>query len=345
MPHSARRSSLLVVSDEERESLEAWARSPEATRGIALRARIILGCADGKTIAAVSEELGVSKTTAGKWRSRFLEGGLGGLQDKPRPRRVRKRDEPLLHEVHHSAKALGFCKPIGKRKGNWPAMALAAAHCKPRTHEAALADAVRLVARCTAHCPKGAGSLALFPHAQLHPINPDGSYRYRESSVWRNPFTSFVPPDPSSQLRSQLGFGTDLGFICRVHKVHYQKCNYNCEYGVTVQDRFLLDILRHGYPSAKSKYDHDDYCVCLRCHLSRRGSHGDLNAGRDEHGYLVGQICYQCTAVSLLHFVFLVFQPVLWTAVQALLLVLWIAEVMLFALKPLFERLRRREGK
>jgi len=62
----------MTLSAEERELLEGWARRPKTAQATALRARLILGCAAGKTNTAVARELRVTKQTVGKWRSRFL---------------------------------------------------------------------------------------------------------------------------------------------------------------------------------------------------------------------------------------------------------------------------------
>ncbi len=75
----------LTLSEQEREKLQAWARRPKTAQALAHRARMILGCAEGKTNTAVAEELRVSKPTVGKWRSRFLERRVDGLVDEPRP--------------------------------------------------------------------------------------------------------------------------------------------------------------------------------------------------------------------------------------------------------------------
>ena len=50
----------------------------ENAPALALRARIILSGADGLNNTAVSVQLGVSKQTVGKWRSRFLKRRLDG---------------------------------------------------------------------------------------------------------------------------------------------------------------------------------------------------------------------------------------------------------------------------
>ena len=79
----------LTLDDEEREALARWARRPKTAQALALRARIILSGADGLNNTAVSVQLGVSKQTVGKWRSRFLKRRLDGLLDKPRSGRPR----------------------------------------------------------------------------------------------------------------------------------------------------------------------------------------------------------------------------------------------------------------
>jgi transposase len=47
----------------------------------------VLACAEGRSNAAVADELGVSAQMVGKWRARFVETRLDGLSDDPRPGR------------------------------------------------------------------------------------------------------------------------------------------------------------------------------------------------------------------------------------------------------------------
>jgi transposase len=75
----------LTVTDDERLKLTSWAKRPTSAQRLALRARIVLACADGRTNRAVAEQLGITPHTVGKWRSRFLALRLEGLADEPRP--------------------------------------------------------------------------------------------------------------------------------------------------------------------------------------------------------------------------------------------------------------------
>jgi transposase len=75
----------LVLTDEERETLVRWSRRRKSAQSLALRARIVLACAEGKTNKAVAEELRVWPQTVTKWRGRFVRERLEGLSDEPRP--------------------------------------------------------------------------------------------------------------------------------------------------------------------------------------------------------------------------------------------------------------------
>jgi transposase len=75
----------LVLTTEERETLERWARRPTTAQALALRARLVLRCAGGETATAIARDVHVTKQTVGKWRGRFLARRLDGLLDEPRP--------------------------------------------------------------------------------------------------------------------------------------------------------------------------------------------------------------------------------------------------------------------
>jgi hypothetical protein len=58
----------LVLTEEERQPLERWARRRTSAQALALRARIVLGCAKGATNVAVATRLGIWPQTVAKWR-------------------------------------------------------------------------------------------------------------------------------------------------------------------------------------------------------------------------------------------------------------------------------------
>jgi transposase len=89
----------LILSWEERETLERWRRRHSTGQALALRARIVLGGADGGTNTAIAKELRLTKQTVGKWRSRFLLHRLDGLLDEPRPGAPRKISDVQVERV------------------------------------------------------------------------------------------------------------------------------------------------------------------------------------------------------------------------------------------------------
>ena len=75
----------IILTDAERSVLESYVSRRKTAQALALRARIILRCAEGGHDGAVADELRVERSTIGKWRRRFAEKRLDGLHDEPRP--------------------------------------------------------------------------------------------------------------------------------------------------------------------------------------------------------------------------------------------------------------------
>src|SRR5579863_9622205 len=89
----------LVLSDDERRTLEGWSRRRSTAQGLALRARIVLACADGGSNVAVAARLRVARSTVTTWRARFLARRLDGLHDEPRPGVPRTITDAQVEEV------------------------------------------------------------------------------------------------------------------------------------------------------------------------------------------------------------------------------------------------------
>jgi transposase len=99
MARTGRPKAELVVTEAEREALQRWARRPSSAQALALRSRIVLGCAAGDTNQAVACRERVTPQTVGKWRQRFVERRLDGLLDEPRPGQPRKITDEQVERV------------------------------------------------------------------------------------------------------------------------------------------------------------------------------------------------------------------------------------------------------
>jgi transposase len=89
----------LVLSAEEKATLERLANRRKSAQALALRARIVLLCAKGATNTEVASELRVGQAMVGKWRRRFIERRLDGLFDEDRPGAPRKVSDDKVEEV------------------------------------------------------------------------------------------------------------------------------------------------------------------------------------------------------------------------------------------------------
>jgi len=101
----------LEITTEEREKLQMIALRPKSAQAMAMRARIVLSCAQGMSNAEVADKLDLAGATVGKWRERFRRFQLEGLLDEPRvgaPRQITDRQiEKVITKTLESMPANG----------------------------------------------------------------------------------------------------------------------------------------------------------------------------------------------------------------------------------------------
>src|SRR5687767_9587206 len=113
---------IVELTDEQREELLRWTRRATTAQALALRARVVLACAEGGDDTEVAERLGIFRTTVGKWRRRFISKGMDGLLDEPRPGAPRKISDADVEPV--------IVRTLGTKPGDsthWSTRSMAAA--------------------------------------------------------------------------------------------------------------------------------------------------------------------------------------------------------------------------
>ncbi len=85
----------LLLSPDEKMTLEVWSRSSQSSLAEARRIRVILACAERKSNKIVAKEVGVSAATVSKVRRRFFAQRLNGLNAE----RHRRSCETKSHEL------------------------------------------------------------------------------------------------------------------------------------------------------------------------------------------------------------------------------------------------------
>src|ERR1700693_2316388 len=72
--------SLLILTFEERDELERWARSRSLPSATVFRARLILALAGGLSYRAIEKKLDTTAPTIARWRQRFEQNRMAGLK-------------------------------------------------------------------------------------------------------------------------------------------------------------------------------------------------------------------------------------------------------------------------
>jgi transposase len=89
----------ITLNGDERKTLQRWARRHSSAQALALRCRIVLACAEGRTDRDVAAELRINPVTVSKWRHRFATDRLDGLMDAPRPGAARTIGDDVVEAV------------------------------------------------------------------------------------------------------------------------------------------------------------------------------------------------------------------------------------------------------
>ena len=80
MAHRGRPTPEIILSADERSMLQRWAQRHSSSQVLALRSKIVLACANGDLHGEIAVKLGCHPVTVGKWRKRFAELRLDGLE-------------------------------------------------------------------------------------------------------------------------------------------------------------------------------------------------------------------------------------------------------------------------
>jgi len=95
----------IVLTDEQKSELSKLARSKRTSVRLAQRARIVLLAAQGLQNKDIAEQLGIGRVQVSRWRERYLESGLEGIErDLPRGAPPAKMDVPRLVELTTQSK-------------------------------------------------------------------------------------------------------------------------------------------------------------------------------------------------------------------------------------------------
>lgn len=108
------------LSEAEREQLEQMLRSGKHASRKLTRARILLKVADGCTDDETAEAVDVGRVTVERIRQRFVERGMGALNESPRPGNSPKLDSKA--EARLIAEA---CSTAPKGRERWTLQLLA----------------------------------------------------------------------------------------------------------------------------------------------------------------------------------------------------------------------------
>jgi transposase-like protein len=74
---------IVVLTEEERNELNRWTRSPTMPSGLVRRARAVLLVSEGKSFSEAGRMVGMGRRIVRVWVCRFNAQRIEGLQEKP----------------------------------------------------------------------------------------------------------------------------------------------------------------------------------------------------------------------------------------------------------------------
>ena len=90
----------IVLSSDEIQRLEKLARGRRTPVRLAQRSTIVLSAAEGNENKEIASQLGISRETVGRWRRRYAESGMAGIEkDAPRPGRTPSISAAKVREI------------------------------------------------------------------------------------------------------------------------------------------------------------------------------------------------------------------------------------------------------
>ena len=94
-----RAETVITLTTDERSGLESVRRSRTAPHRAVQRVGLMLLAADGVANTVIAREVGLFRATVVKWRQRFAQSRLAGLEDAPRPGAVPRYDRSTERRI------------------------------------------------------------------------------------------------------------------------------------------------------------------------------------------------------------------------------------------------------
>src|SRR5438045_6708690 len=94
-----RKQLMLRVTEDQRGELSKWAASRTLPAGDVFRAKLILALADGKTYSQIMTSLQTTAPTISRWKQRFEQDGLAGLEPRHKGSQPRVADAAVQARI------------------------------------------------------------------------------------------------------------------------------------------------------------------------------------------------------------------------------------------------------